>query len=1402
MSSKQKLKAAKEALDSKEFDKARNAIESILTFEPMNYNANVFHGLALFNLGDDASAEKAYRRAIESNPTLPLAWRGLANFYEKRQNWDRYTKTLFELLELFNEASDATKVAETIQKIVQFYKDQNNIEKLTECLHWYLPNSPYYDLLSTLPPPDHTQPLLTTTYEAQCAIYDSLPILIQLKDIHQANISKWRTEEFNKRKTRLGAPRREIIEKDLINESSKDSKLEPLYLEILNHQSTSDELRREVEAALFKFKHDHLLATSTKDKDLKNQLLNQVMAMANGMVTINVPNILAWTVVLEWWNTEYLTGYNAILLRRFQTLFPEHILCGVINGLFAYLPAIRLEDDPTPIMPNDMALNAVIDGIESNPNSLFTHRVLSYIYDIEKQYDDAIAVSEAGSELCKVFEKDSGLRFDLHKLSFERSLAKCFTYNYPPKYHMRAMGSIQNVCNERPQDVEVLIAQGTCLEYANKWDQAREVFEQVIAIDESNLIAKEERGWCDVMKADYSKGRTGLQEVLDELSQRDDIEDVATHQARCYFKLGKCSWEQGGQEQVNSYTLFIQSIKHVNKFAPSFTHLGLYYLHVAQPTDIVRASKCFQKAFELDSRETEAARWLADGFANEKDWDLVEIVARRTVEGEGSTVEELVKGRYLSRNAWAWKAIGVVELNRHNYGAAVEAFQIALRANTTDNSSWLRLGESYAAAGRHAAALKTFNKSRELDSSESNWLALYAIADVLRLMGFHASAIETLNGIFDENNLAVVISLGQSYISQARYEVVSGFVGRAVESYRESIKNALIIVRQERYLRVAWKVLNDAFYGLAKLAALDVNEDLTEAVEYVVQVMQEEQLIQKVHSKELIDFGYILNSINTPEAVNRACINVAILTSEFAITLDFGRPDSVGSTWYDLTLDLEELAKQTQLVSQTETRKQVEKLSVTAIRNALRSEPGNDDYWNTLGNLVFESDARLAQHSYIKAIELDGRNPTYWTNLGFLYISQKDLELAIYALKKSQTVDPDYVYAWVGLSIIASLEGRHNDAKMLYEHSFTISGGAELESNFGFAYNAAITKKDVKELHRECYAMQRFTEGNPGDYAGLHLYALLRENLEQYDEAGKAIERCVELLEAAYEDAESAEVESHYALANVTLGRIRLATGSYDAATEAFSTALSLAQDVPTKIQALLGVGLSSNQKGSPDLDALEKAFKEEQDVDAGVIIAQIQYENDTESAISRLLECVEIDGGHLGAISTLVAIGILENDDGLLDAALAEINAMPSDKRIEVDSRRSVHRLMMQHSLMSVGSSVNSQHLTDAPQGDTEATIRMLTKEVNLQPYAQDLKRDLGKLLLATGKTALGANVTLADDSHESRLDSTWIATQALAKADKGMLDEALKDIQRALYIDPSSEDNWKTLALIKLLK
>src|SRR5882762_9619966 len=109
-----------------------------------------------------------------------------------------------------------------------------------------------------------------------------------------------------------------------------------------------------------------------------------------------------------------------------------------------------------------------------------------------------------------------------------------------------------------------------------------------------------------------------------------------------------------------AYGHFIKSLKHSPTFAPSFTSLGLYYLEAADPPDPNRASKCFQKAFELDAREAEAARRLAEGFAEEREWDLVEVVAKRTIEGEGgfegdvqAPSEQVVPGRYLPTNAWA-----------------------------------------------------------------------------------------------------------------------------------------------------------------------------------------------------------------------------------------------------------------------------------------------------------------------------------------------------------------------------------------------------------------------------------------------------------------------------------------------------------------------------------------------------------------------------------------------------------------------------------------------------------------------------------------------------------------------------------------------------------------------------
>lgn len=70
----------------------------------------------------------------------------------------------------------------------------------------------------------------------------------------------------------------------------------------------------------------------------------------------------------------------------------------------------------------------------------------------------------------------------------------------------------------------------------------------------------------------------------------------------------------------------------------------------------------------MDPREAFAARKLAEGFAEDGEWDLVEVIARRTIEGEGGLdggikgAGSISVGQHHPTNAWAWKALGIVEL--------------------------------------------------------------------------------------------------------------------------------------------------------------------------------------------------------------------------------------------------------------------------------------------------------------------------------------------------------------------------------------------------------------------------------------------------------------------------------------------------------------------------------------------------------------------------------------------------------------------------------------------------------------------------------------------------------------------------------------------------------------------
>jgi hypothetical protein len=86
---------------------------------------------------------------------------------------------------------------------------------VVDTLSLVLPRSPIYSVLSSLPPPDATNPTSTITFAAQSAIHDSLPILEEIVTLLETHEEETLKKEIEKRRTRLGAAGPEQLRKEI-----------------------------------------------------------------------------------------------------------------------------------------------------------------------------------------------------------------------------------------------------------------------------------------------------------------------------------------------------------------------------------------------------------------------------------------------------------------------------------------------------------------------------------------------------------------------------------------------------------------------------------------------------------------------------------------------------------------------------------------------------------------------------------------------------------------------------------------------------------------------------------------------------------------------------------------------------------------------------------------------------------------------------------------------------------------------------------------------------------------------------------------------------------------------------------------------------------------------------------
>lgn len=102
------------------------------------------------------------------------------------------------------------------------------------------------------------------------------------------------------------------------------------------------------------------------------------------------------------------------------------------------------------------------------------------------------------------------------------------------------------------------------------------------------------------------------------------------------------------------------------------------------------------------------------------------------------------------------------------------------------------------------------------------------------------------------------------------------------------------------------------------------------------------------------------------------------------------------------------------------------------------------------------------------------------------------------------------------------------------------------------------------------FALGRYVGQNSKDAYGLQLYGLLCERLGHLTEAVTSFNRAIAILETAYEESESQEVETQFATASGNLARIKLALSDYQGAIDTFNNALGLLSEEDNSPSTLL----------------------------------------------------------------------------------------------------------------------------------------------------------------------------------------------------------------------------------------
>ncbi|XP_033634939.1 tetratricopeptide repeat protein 37-like [Asterias rubens] len=908
------------------------------------------------------------------------------------------------------------------------------------------------------------------------------------------------------------------------------------------------------------------------------------------------------------------------------------------------------------------------------------------------------------------------------------------------------------LCDEQQDDGNKLdILCGLCSTYLilGNAEKTKEFYEKAKVVNSQDDKVLALHGRICIAEGQFQQAE---QRFLDTLSLASDC-------GLYHFWLGKVYWEMGQTTRSDKSKILASLLKAAKLdpyYSDTFLFLGHFYWKVVG--DKSKGRKCYQKAFELKPSNEEAGMSLGDACVDLGDKEsAVQLYRNVTQTAAAGTVK------------WAWLRLGLYYHHEGSPNEAIDSFQAALRTDPKDRHCWECLGDAYMIRGSYTAALKAFTRGVELDPSAT--YCLYQIAAIKQMLEVYSEAVVEYQLILDSDPdyIPALKGQGETYVRLAKSSLQQYFNGRAVDYVKLAIQVLARASSLRPDLSCVWKLLGDACTLLHPLS------------DSLISVTVPSNLIvdQSLRGKKAQSKKQLL-------AIGARCYGRALRLQS-----------GCSSLWHDLGMNYYHQSRNDDATSVV----QLADKALQCLKKAIVVDSSNHSHWTALGVIASGKgvdDPALAQHAFIKSIQVEPNNVVAWTNLGALYLVQGNQELAHQAFKIAQSLEPSYVQCWIGQALVAETIVRE-EAMDLFRHTTELA--THSEGAVGYAHWVCETLLDssldmTSQLYRynivqmnavslATVGLDKVTDRIQTDACAHTMHGLLLERQGLHKSACKAFARALELVN----NNRNQDVMS-IALANYA--RSLCSVGQYEEAVKHFQSVTPL-----IRLEDICCLALSLYKTGNlqASFQAYEQALQLATD---GLIRSQlltclgmVAFQcGDQDRTKTLLFQSSQESEPSPEGLLALLALGVHLSDFTLAEAAVTELKKFKDKQGFIAD-------------VSFAGTVIH------ALKGQYHLAYRQVAKAIRRHPGLPELWRLMAEIILQLIPEKAQAAVKCSHASiQDKKATKGSVSVYALATLAMGLHSKSTPTSQRcvnaaqkAVHLYPDSLENWAALSASYLL-